>query len=79
MGDTTLILVRSLFLCCAVLFFPSLAVWAYALGTFFAVFVVAGIYYGYFYYHMSLGLRDLPFNYLKDFLPNYSDKVLNNN
>jgi hypothetical protein len=51
-------------------------IWAYAIGSFTAVLVVAAIYYAYFYYHITtLGNRDLPFSSLKDFLPNYTKEV----
>jgi O-antigen/teichoic acid export membrane protein len=68
-GDTTLILVRSGFLLGAVIWFPSGAVLAYAVGTLVGVFIVAGIYYGFFHGH--LGKRELPFKSIKEFMPNY--------
>jgi hypothetical protein len=60
----------------SVIFYPSFAVWAYALGTLAGVLVVGLVYYGYFYYYISiLSKRDIPFHSLKEFLPNYNAEV----
>ncbi|OXA55379.1 Protein RFT1 [Folsomia candida] len=70
-GDTTLIMVRSIFLLWTVIFYPSYSILGYAVGSFVAVLVVGGIYYGYFYYYIGLARRDIPFFGVKDFFPRY--------
>ncbi|CAL8102717.1 unnamed protein product [Orchesella dallaii] len=60
-GDTTLIAVRSLCLCIAVVKFPSAAIFSYAFGTLVGVMCVGAVYYGYFYYYIhQIAKRDLP-------------------
>lgn len=64
-------MVRSIFLLWTVIFYPSYSILGYAVGSFVAVLVVGGIYYGYFYYYIGLARRDIPFFGVKDFFPRY--------
>jgi len=79
-GDTTLIAIRSIFLCIAVVYIPSHAILSYALGTFVSVIVISFIYYGYFYWYIHLnktyegsdnGKSKLPFKSIQEFFPNF--------
>jgi len=68
-GETLLIVVRSSFLCVAVIFFPEFAVLGYSIGALCGAGAVCLTYYGYFYFTFRKRQAEMPFTRIQELFP----------